>query len=222
MAFLQHYHFQYFGTLGPAGGPIETWSINLRGIPTAGGPNAPAPITQATVDDLHAAMSSFITNPDALFVAAVGFLGVKGYSIGVNGRATDVPILSVGDPVRGAISSNNHPWQCSLAVSLDAAPQMGRGNHGRVYLPPQGLPVQTDDQVNTGYMAGIQTAIMTWLNATQQALDPQSRLVIASQGPPASLKSVVSVRIGRVVDTQRRRRRSTVENYLVQALTPLP
>ncbi len=108
------------------------------------------------------------------------------------------------------------PAECSVVASW-RTPVIGRRGRGRVYLPPTGSAILSED----GNLAGAQTAhIATGMTAflEQTAVTPTGlanhwALPIVTGQPYTAYGVVTEVRVGSVIDSQRRRRRSLHETY---------
>ena len=130
------------------------------------------------------------------------------------------------------------PLECSLAVSLygyaqgEFVPQRAR-KRGRMYLPPlnagamSGASFQSAGRVATAQHTGVALAVGTFFNDVhrmtvgQDPLDVGQNwdLVVLSKAAVATTV-VKQVRVGDVMDVQRRRRNNQVETYLSTPITP--
>jgi hypothetical protein len=168
-----------------------------------------------------------------LFAGAVSYERVDAYHLDTTGHALHVGRAVFSSPPTGA-ANQSLPYECALAISLratagnDVALHPGR-RRGRFYLPPLG-PNTVD--VDGGLTATVQGNVKTWIAGTLNDIQgmhvgPDSgpppytadfmRLVIAS-GVDGTWNQVNEVRVGRVIDSQRRRRRDQVEGYVSQAI----
>lgn len=120
---------------------------------------------------------------------------------------TDIPML---------------PAECSVVVSWGTQ-RIGRKGRGRIYLPPTGSAVINE----SGDLAGAQTAhiadgAVAFLEAS--AITPTGpgnhwALPIVTGSPYTSYAEIDAVRVGSVIDSQRRRRRQVPEIYANEAVT---
>jgi hypothetical protein len=211
-----HWHVQFTGQLGPNNAPIEQWSINLNIAPVG----AHNPLLEAVPDVVAGncanAMAAWIAQ--AQVAPAVSFEQCKIYQIGADGKAVTVPVLGLTALARGQSGVAAHPWQLSLVVTLDAARGLGPGRTGRIYMPPQCLSIDESDQITQTAVNNAASNAATFLDAINTAFTDLGTLCIASALGTGTNYPVESIRVGRVYDTQRRRRRSTVENYVVHDL----
>lgn len=126
-------------------------------------------------------------------------------------------------PVPGTGGLNATPPQVACAVTLRTALRRGPGANGRFYLPLPALSLDANGQMAAATAQAYADAAGTMLNGVATALG--GRLVVASQGtsplrktpattiiPPAHVP-VTRVEVGRVYDTQRRRRSDLLEAY---------
>jgi hypothetical protein len=108
------------------------------------------------------------------------------------------------------------PAECSVVGSW-ITQRIGRKGRGRIYLPPTGSAVISDG----GEMAPTQTAhvvegLVSFLEAA--AITPTGpgnhwALPIVTGAPYTSYAEIDGVRVGSIVDSQRRRRRQAPEVY---------
>ena len=217
MAFTKHLRMVFAGTL-PGG---EIWNIGLR---TVTAPSDPLPVT----------LQQIATAADAAFRAhwtGTGGMGsiASADTFYVDCTVYDMPggaghavasAMTSPNPVAGGGGTQTLPDQNALVVTTETG-LSGRSGHGRFYLPCTALsqlPAGRVSSVATGNVATAAAAFITALNSiaptgfTMPAVGIQS-LVRADYPFP-----IVSVKVGDVVDTQRRRRDKLVENYTSHAV----
>lgn len=142
--------------------------------------------------------------------------------ISVAGLSTDIAESAVPAGAGGGVSTNV-PNQCTVVLSLLTG-KPGRGNRGRMYLPTLSLSIGSKGRLNTGaaaLMLGPAKKLIDDLNLALQVgpTSSDNRIGIQSKvGPHAT--QVTEVRMGDVVDTQRRRRDALVENYATASVNP--
>ena len=108
--------------------------------------------------------------------------------------------------------------QDSVVVSLWTGSRLGTGNHGRMYLPWARATIGSTGHIAVpatssvcGAMKIVLSGMQTVLRAQQDASD--ATLCIVPSNRLASPKPVNFIRVGDVVDTQRRRRNRIRETY---------
>lgn len=205
-----HLYCQWGGKL-PGG---DVWSCGVRFAATGGG----SPTTYSTAH--HTAVTSAIK---ALHIDSSTQIGsrallsfVKLNVIDTNGKyAEQVTHEQILADFAGTGAGTNYPAnQVALAVSLLTQYTRGPAHRGRFYLP---LPVAVpgaDGLVSTSAATNMKTALTTWVTA-MNAADSSWKLAVFSRkasGPAHNL--VTGVAVGRVLDTQRRRRNALKENYM--------
>lgn len=171
---------------------------------------------QFLADDCFDDWRTWITTPAARVSPYVKLVRVTMYAVGIDGRITKDPVEAAGVPASGTADQYLHPWQCSVVQTLVAGTR-GKGRFGRIYLPPQSYAITSDGLIDNGLattMFATNNALLTALS-DKPGLDAGWGLVVAgSTGPAGTLRDVTEVRMGKVADTQRRRRRSLDEAYL--------
>ena len=123
--------------------------------------------------------------------------------------------LNYGTPVAGADTINMLPPQTAVAISLGTS-RSGRRGRGRFYLPPlTSDALTTDGLLKSSVPPRIATAAQTFVRALNTSAPGQdlSMAVVVSGKPFTNYAKVTKVRVGDLVDTQRRRRKSIQEDY---------
>lgn len=106
------------------------------------------------------------------------------------------------------------PQGC-LCATLTTAKARGRGHSGRVYLPAY-QAVNTTGHVDSGRCETFANTVATYLNAVT-LFDPGLTAVVWSK-VGNSVEPIIGVKVGDVVDTQRRRRGQIKESYWPSAI----
>ena len=217
-----HVLYQWGGAM-PGG---EQWSIGLR---TAGFTPTLADLTilgtfaSAWWTQLWALSAS----PRVFNVAGVTRDYCTVRSINADGTTNQQVTVNPTTPDVGVLSNQNLPDQCALVVSLLTA-RSGRSFRGRSYLPITGAGALIAGKVDPSNVATpavqFMQALILGLNGssvvvptpTSTQLTGAPRIAIQSKtsGQPAA--PVNTVRVGDVIDTQRRRRDKLVETYITR------
>jgi hypothetical protein len=193
------------------GGPvIEGFSVRLNA-------SNPAGVSGNWMDgevfpDVVADCVAFWGRPTSFIAGQCVLREVKVARIGNLGKYVgDAKIAAVNQPGAGGVLP--YPPQISIAVSLDTG-QRGASKRGRIFLPGPTMGMELDHSINGSAVTSLRDSVATWINALNNApgFDANSpRVTIASS--KGFNTDVTSVRVGRVFDTQRRRRRSLQERY---------
>lgn len=117
----------------------------------------------------------------------------------------------------GQVTGAMLPPETSICVSL-MTPVLGRRGRGRFYLPPNasGCLASNDGSITSVYTGNVATAAATFVG--DLVADPVSLIgvnvdPIVTGAPFAKYGRIDQVRVGNVMDSQRRRRKSLVETY---------
>lgn len=203
-----HLYLQWGGKL-PGN---EQWSCGLRLAGPAGTAVADA-IT--LIDDYKGAVQAYHTDNSTGIGTAAKLSFVKLNAIGVDGNyiseATNEIVLA--DIAGGGGAAAPYPNQVAMVVSLTTGFSRGPAHRGRYYLP---LPVFALD--GSGTIAAANAAVLsgttdTFIGALNAATPGWKVNVFSRKSGAATHRPVTGNEIGRVYDTQRRRRRSLVEDY---------
>lgn len=200
-----HLYLQWGGKLPGA----ESWSCGLRLYGTTLGAETSA---QSLLSGAAAAVSAYHQDTGLALSPNAKLSFVKLNAIDTEGRylnqLTNQSILA--DLAGGGGSAPVYPNQIALAISLTTGFSRGRAHSGRYYLP---MPT-----------FGLDSAGRFAAPNADAASDATDSFVAALNGLSAGWKVAVMSklgthrlvtgnRVGRVYDTQRRRRRSLVEDY---------
>lgn len=127
--------------------------------------------------------------------------------------------------------------QGSICVTLATARPRGLASKGRFFLPPTDTPVGSDGLMPENYRDAMVTAAQNFLNAVNQIDAGNANIAIFSRGkgekafnaatgkiewtyPNEGRTEIVTrVEVGKVIDTQRRRRRQLTESREGAVLT---
>lgn len=190
----------------------EQWSCGVRMY----GPSAQAVADAATlVDDYAAAIQAYHTRNTSNISGAAKLSFVKTNAIGVDGHymsnVTNEQIIA--DVGGGGAAIPPHPNQIALVISLVTGFSRGSAHRGRFYMPlPVFLPGADGliSEADRNFAKGSAETLLAALNAAT----PAWKVGVFSRklGSPGH-RAVTGIQVGRALDTQRRRRRSLVENY---------
>lgn len=185
-----------------------------------------APPSQAALETaaqaVYTSAKTFIGTTAMRFQTNVGVTEARVYDYGAQPTP---PVTAVGyslpDAGQFGTTTPTMPLQASLCVSWLTTGRT-KPRFGRIYLPPQALTPGVDAYVPTtqispmlspirAHMAEIDTALGTLMGEDMQ-------LVVQSKTAPGyNSKPVTDMRVGRVIDTQRRRRNALPESWVDSA-----
>lgn len=193
-------------------GKLESWSCSLHGLADDGAGPSVSTIAATITSAMTGANSGYSSAAEMDFVK-LNFVTASDHYVTPDTPVTfDVIPATHGD-------STPLPYQTAIVVTLLTAAPRGLAHAGRYYLPAGfygGSPQTVDADGNmleivyTSVVAGQ----VAFLNALATAgFTPQVYSVKGATGRP-----VTGIKVGHVYDTQRRRRKSLLENYTVQSL----
>jgi hypothetical protein len=192
---------------------VEIWSTSLR-VDQAVLP------TSAVLDSVRSRYAAFHALPAVGIGSGALFTGVKAAVIGPDGRypAEGNAIESlVTTPVAGGSTAIGIP-QISTVVTLTTPLLRGKGSVGRMYLPPSGLRILVaDGRLDAAAAQAIANAAGTFITDLNGLLDGD--VSVFGQTGTGTARDVTGVRVGRVLDTQRRRRNAIPEGYTFASVT---
>jgi len=199
--------------MGAGGGSVERWSFRLNLSDPAGS----ATLDEGLATDMFADCKAWAAAETGIWLGS-SLDTLKLARIGPNGLYREDAIVDEFPAVQFAGGTTlSFPFQVALAISLDTG-QRGPRKRGRVYLPTPSVGLETDGQFGASSAEGFRNRFATFLNNLNNAggLDANApNVTIASSF--GFNTDVTSIRVGRVLDTQRRRRRSLPEDYTAPA-----
>lgn len=204
-----HFYLQWGGTL-PGG---EEWSCGLRMMNTAGG----TPTYDAAAHTAYKnALTTFHGAVNSHICAYAAMTYCKFNVIGVDGKYADPASHEIIGIAQGGGDGATlvYPNQVALAVTLKTAVDRGPANKGRIYLPLPTMAIGGDGMITATAAGQVKTTLTTLLTSLNSYSPNIQVAVFSRKSGAATHRAVTGFGIGRVLDTQRRRRRSLVENYV--------
>lgn len=210
MPFQAHHRLTCRGTIGASAGAREGFSF---GVNMSLGELFDLDATVQFPDVVEDCKAYFGRSDTFIWQGAV-LTEVKLAKIGPDGKYLEgARIANCSVPGGQLTGPPTFPYQVSLCVSLNTA-RRGATGRGRFYLPCPTSSLESDGQLPPIVSELVGTSTRTWLNAlnNRPGLDINvAKVVVASRKGYNS--NVTGVRVGRVPDTMRSRRRALVEAY---------
>jgi hypothetical protein len=204
----------FSGEIRGANSAIEIWSFSLKSQPQVPGPLPQADLVTAAGKGFDA----YALNVRGLMPSWVRLTNVRCSNHdagGATARNADQGYQQADRAVTGATGEGQSaggfkmPLQSALCVSLDTG-FPGASGRGRVFLPFPGFPLDPDHSLSIANATAMATSMSELIRDLRTSPFGEAR-VISSKGA-ASL--VLSVRVGRIPDTQRSRRSALVEGHI--------
>lgn len=189
----------------------EIWQVGVR----LDGTTVP---TEAQMDALNTAFSTFWDTVAAGSPTTHRFLGSKWAPQDVNG------LYGLGEAVERFLAVPNagqlgggYPQICSV-YSLRTARPRGLASNGRIYMPSATTVDPVDGRQTEN--SAIQKSTAGALFVSDVNAVGLGQVAVFSTVGAGLIEPVTGVRVGRVMDTQRRRRNALDEAYPAEALLP--
>jgi len=224
MAYLPHYRVRVSGTFAATtANPYEIWSWGFN----YGSPVAPFPFTEppdaawatpmiSKIVDFHVSGGAKIATQCRLTEIKISAVNADGHvAVGEDGNYLQVVESPSPEDFSGGGGALAHPTQVALCVSLQTA-RAGRHGRGRFYLPGPVIGLATDGLITVGNRDTVANAVQGFVNDLN-TLDADFSVIVA--GSDAHNSVVTNIRVGRALDTQRRRRNALTEDYLALPIT---
>lgn len=205
-------------------GGAEEWSTGF--FLGAEGADAPDASEQAATDILDA-WRVFFENGTSYISTAYHTTQVKIAAWDVNGHTEPDQVFYAypQTELNGSTGVTVLPPQCSLVVTLLSDRPRGKASKGRMYLPGLAtMPAAATGKLSAPVVTSIADNLKTFFDALVGDADIPGQLILAAKGtgPLPALTAqndfVETIRVGDVVDTQRRRRNGLVEVYQSRVL----
>lgn len=195
--------------------PITDWNAIVAELATD--------IRDSFEENWTGAVGGNTTATELLFPQTVRMNEVRVYHLN-NVGTTEHLAAAAFESVRGAGAAPSLPPQCSLVVSLyayaaDQFNSMGRHGRGRFYLP-----ALTSSLDVGGRLTGtVRDRVANWASAFLNDLEGKvitngvtgdGALHLGILGNDGELQRIVRLRVGKIIDTQRRRRNRLDEEYV--------
>lgn len=218
MAYQPHLLLTFGGTLGTSD---EVFQCGIRFIKRAGliGPDPVTPNASDAgelLNDSVNKISDWWNSNDVEVGGNAVLRWAKCAAIGGDGRYlydTDPKVHDYDPGVPAGGATRAYPFQVSKALSFKTDRNRGRATNGRIFLPSPANLVDT----NTGLITVSQTEV----DHHAAFIEDLKTSGIDSETTPAVVSSsneewalITRVRVGNVLDTQRRRRAQLPETYL--------
>ncbi len=218
MAYAAPYlYLTWGGRIGSAGSGVDVWQTGLKigfasgaTVPTQPGPSILQDLYDDTIVGFHGDAAMGISQGAVLMWAKAVLVDTAGHYLT---EATNYD--GTGTP--GGVTTDRGGPQDSLAVSLWSGGTLGHANYGRMYLPWNGFAIQSGDgritntqATNASIRAG---DFVDDVNVWADGLATGMEVLILSKLGAGARKAPTFVRVGNVIDTQRRRRNRIKETY---------
>jgi len=217
LAYQPHFRLAFGGSLYTA----EQWVCRLN--VTSSGTLMTEAEADTALPGCVAALSTFCHDGRTSFGAAAKLEYVKLNRITPTGHyaTPGSPRTALVDPAVAGVGASTLPPQVAMVVSLLTGSIRGKAHRGRIYLPclvgtvvPSGVGAGEIEEGNATNLMGSAHDLIVALNAALPS--PNAISVISGTG---EARHVTGVAIGRVYDTQQRRRRSLSESpYVLSAV----
>jgi hypothetical protein len=210
---VRHIRVEHFGTLV---GGAEAWST---------GHQAFAPVGIAPVDDyaltamtLWSTLVAGQTDIRGWTPSSTVYVGCRVRQVSAAGVTEAVATRTLATPIAGNAGTlgGAMPPECSIVVSLQTQLPGGRGR-GRAYYPGFSVGSLT----STGRLQGVARDVLAtgWKNYLDGwNADPTALAAGVASVTGGFVTAIDRIRVGDVVDTQRRRRDALTESYKVLVL----
>lgn len=208
----QQLYLTWGGTLG-ATGTSEIWQCGIHLAPIVAG-GVVGPPNQAQADAARTLLGLYHGGDQLPICNAARLDWVKIAHLDLAGDYLSDPVVSetpAGTGVQGSKTPGGGP-QLAVAVTLASGSSFGKANYGRFYLPWSLPATDATGRYPSNEATGIAQQTVSMLSDMQALIEANKTsggildVTNMSSVGGGTNKRVLEVRVGRVVDTQRRRR----------------
>lgn len=204
-------------------GGAEEWSTGFY----MGEESADADVpTQAMVDAIVTAWSAYFQHAGADISNQYVFTQAKVARFGTDGN-TELSNVFYGIPgstIDGDEATIKLPSQCTLVVTLTSDRVRGKASKGRMFLPGIATMPDATGRLTSGQVTTNIAQLKVFFDALNAHADVPNKVILAAKWSgllginPAQNDYVTGLKLGTVIDTQRRRRNDLAEAYVTSAL----
>lgn len=186
----------------------ETFSFGLSFIQEGASGGRITEVSPAMIEAVRYLMASDMISSRAAVTM------IKANQIGPNGRYVDQTETVYADvpPIQGG-GFVHHPPQIALAVTLDTDARRGLASKGRFYLPAPSLNIDFAGLISVADAERVRAGAVGMIERLQDAM-PGHQAAVLSDVREGAVRQVRAVRVGRVLDTMRSRRKSIAERHV--------
>lgn len=213
---------------GTAFNGAEEWSTGFSMGETDADATMP---DQALADFIRDKWREFMIKPTSSISAVYEATLVKVSSVGMDGKSNAADTVFAGFPVvTKGVNGERFPAQIALVATLLGVPARGVASKGRMYLPGVYSGVGLDGKIATQTSLDLATNLRQFLfdiaayEGTPNVPMLASPGSVNKDGTPkmggsgAKNSQIIAVKVGNVLDTQRRRRNGLSEAYQTVAI----
>jgi hypothetical protein len=221
MTYLSESIYLTWGGTAPSTASVagpEVWQCGVHYAPQVGMAGVGPTFHGFSMTDVAAAVQAFHTSATTYIASDVRLEWVKAAHLKTDGDYAGEPRVEAITPqVFGGGTFAPQVLQASIAVTLDSGTNLGRAKTGRFYLPCPAVPRGTGSPfIGDLNCTNIATNAQTMLKAIAGELTQVEQayfLAVMSKIGTGTTKAVTSIKVGNVIDTQRRRRNAITERY---------
>lgn len=226
MAYRPHIVVQYGGRLGTNSG--EIWTNSLRFVTSSTDVTDLQGLAEAWGSELSDAVTSIVSLGG--YSSAAHLDWIKANAVDASGHQpnTSTNVMYAGEDFAATVGTlPAGPYQNALVITFTTQAARGRASRGRVYVPTGSWTDGSDWDKQTGLMSLSNAelyrdrwaAFLTDLDDNPGVDFANLRAAVVSKlgTDPGNWHAISGVKVGRVIDTQRRRRNALNENYTTVA-----
>lgn len=216
MTYMHEFVSLTFGGTTAAEEDIWTCGIKLDGAPMASDPHSTYDQVVAKIAALGGLLEDFVSDQYTFMPKGVKLKWCKLALIGTDGKYVKAP-AEIQLNAEGFYADNYVP-QATFVNTLVSGEWKDPGKYNRFYLPgfiPGGGGAFRLNPTDAQHYADALSVLVTALNAELEDINPSApvRVNVLTNSGTGNSNPVEQVRIGNVIDTQRRRRNKIVETY---------
>lgn len=209
----------YLVTVGGALPGNEIWQTGMRWCPGDNPSDATlvGNLASIGVEDIYDDAAAIISGASYQWPAETSIAWAKVAAVDTAGEyLTDAILYQDPSPTVGVHSGVTFPNQIALAVTTWSGQRLGKGNYGRMYWPAPFAVLDSGGRISSAYAtvyAGLFADLVDAWSGEVGTVSVPGYAAIMSQAVGTPTKKIEAIRVGRVLDTQRRRRNNVAEDF---------
>lgn len=182
--------------------------------------------SDAMATAILAAWETFFEHANSSIASTYKTTQCKVAKIDTSGHTVDDKVFYAypGSTIQGASVNSPLPPQCTVVVTLLSDRPRGKASKGRMYLPGWANNLQGNGKMSGLHVGQLADNMKTFFDALTGHIDIPDQLILAAKGtgafPALTAQNdyVETIKVGDVIDTQRRRRNDLNETYVSRVL----
>lgn len=178
--------------------------------------DGPIPLPMTWLNEIQAGVKTWFQSANAMISTKSQLTYLKANTIGPNGKYLDPTTANTytySVPGVGSVAPTT-PSICSCCLSWTTPRLRGPGSHGRIFPPNNATSGAATLIINSTVQGNLITSSKALLTVLQNLSGTQTGMPCIASNVDGTIQPITGVRIGNVLDVQRRRKDALRETYV--------